>query len=266
MSIANAMRRVSYHEDRCDKLAGTDGEAAALDNYTSALEDMSIAEEVHDKRIVDVSDSAAYDFRREAVASQSTEWLLQQHRQHADDPDAREVIAERLVEREGEGEELPAQARHAIRRAMDRVTESMTRDGAYTEAEARERVRGWFGQKADENMSEAQAAGVTEVQARRDYNDMIAFEVNRAHQETRGSLLSKRGVAAGASSEALFRGPLSQAEPYASEELRAYWARHGRLTWSAYRYEMLGRASDRGANVRAKTQLPNDVAMVGDAA
>lgn len=263
IGITNAHRRAAYHESRCDALAGQPGEDRALDNYMRALEELRIAEYVHADQVIDPDTSRAQEFSRDAVASRPTEWLLQQHQALAHDPDAQEEIAERLVEREADGDELPRQGRYAVRRAVDRIVEEMTARGTYqSKGEARESVAGWFGQKPDENMSEAQRAGMTEKQARAEYEDQIAYEFERAHEETRGSLLSKRGRAAGVSTEALFRGPLSQVEPYASEELRSYWARHGRLTWSAFRFEMLGRDSDRAAHTRAKTQLPTDVAMV----
>lgn len=263
IGITNALRRASYHESRCDALAGQPGEDRALENYSRALEEVAVAEYVHADQVIDTDSTRAHEFDRDAVADKPTEWLLQQHQALAHDPDAQEVIAERLVEREEDGAELPRQGRYAVRRAVDRIVEDMAARGHYSsEGEAREAVAGWFGQKKDENVSEAVRSGMTEKQARTEYEDQVAYEFQRAHEETRGSLLSRRGRAAGVSTEALFRGPLSQVEPYASEELRSYWARHGRLTWAAFRYEVLGRDSDRGASIRAKTQLPDDVAMV----
>lgn len=266
IGITNAQRRVTYHERRCDALAGLPGEDRAISNYAQALEDMAIAEYVHADKVVEIQEaetSRAHEFERDAVAHRSTEWLMQQHQALAHDPDAQEVIAERLTEREQDGDELPAQGRYAIRRATDRIAQEMTASGLYSsEHEARAAVASWFGQKADEDVSEARRAGATETEARRDYEDRLAFDYTRAAEETKGEMLSRRGKAAGVSAESLFRGPLSQVEPYASEELRAYWARHGRMTWTAYRFEVLGRDSDRAAHTRARTNLPDDVAMV----
>lgn len=256
------MRRVAYHEGRCDALAGRDGEDTAVDNYMASLRDLEYAEQVHADRVIDPNTSAAYDFRREAVQDRDVPWLLQQHQAHAHDPDAQEVIAERLAERENSGEPMGNQGRHAIGRAKKRIADGLVRDGLYTPEQAAASVDGWFGHAPDESMSQAQAAGHSEIQARREYEDMVAFEYLRATEETRGTMLSRRGVAAGVSAESLFRGPLAKVEPYASEELRAYWARHGRLTWAAYRYEALGRDSDRAAFQRSKTYVPDDVAMV----
>lgn len=261
IGITNAQRRASYHEGRCDALAGQPGEDRALDNYMAALEDLRVAEYVHADRVIETDTSRAYEFSRDAVADQPTEWLLRQHQGLAHDPDAQEEIAERLVEREADGEDLTMQGQYAVRRAVDRiVTEDADRYGS--EGAAREAVAAWFGQRKDEGMSEAQRAGMTEREARSSYEEMVSFEYLRAAEETRGELLSRRGRAAGVSPEALFRGSLAQMEPYASEELRSYWARHGRTTWTAYRYEALGRDSDRAAHARAKNAVPDDVAMV----
>lgn len=269
IGITNARRRVIYHEAKCDALAGGPGEDAAIANYSQALEDMALAEYVHEQKVVEVEDEAAEgltrarEFDRDAVADRSTEWLMQQHQALAHDPDAQEAIAERLTEREGDGEELPRQGRYAVRRATDRIAQEMVAQGLYgNEHEARRAIAAWFGQKPDENLSEAQLAGVTEADARRDYEDRLAFDYARANEQTKGELLSRRGKAAGVSAESLFRGPLSQVEPFASEELRSYWARNGRMTWSAYRYEVLGRDSDRAAHTRSRTNLPDDVALV----
>lgn len=261
IGITNALRRARYHESRCDALAGQSGEDRALGNYVQALEDVQIAEYVHAGQVIDTDDTRRHEYAREKVADWSVEELLREHQALAHDPDAQEAIAERLVEREGDGDELPRQGRHAVRRAVDRIVDEMG-DTYGSEAEARAGVAAWFGQRKDEGMSEAQRAGMTERDARGDYEELLNFEYVRAAEETKGEMLSRRGRAAGVSAEALFRGSLAQMEPYASEELRSYWARHGRLTWSAYRYEALGRDSDRAAHTRARTNLPDDVAMV----
>ena len=52
----------------------------------------------------------------------------------------------------------------------------------------------------------------------------------RAHSELRGELLNARGRAAPIDAGTLFMGPWSRVELYASEELKAWFAEHGRLT------------------------------------
>lgn len=52
----------------------------------------------------------------------------------------------------------------------------------------------------------------------------------RAHTELRGELLNARGRAAGIDPASLFMGPWSRVERYASEELKAWFTQHRRIT------------------------------------
>jgi len=52
----------------------------------------------------------------------------------------------------------------------------------------------------------------------------------RAHSELRGELLNAPGRAAHIDAGTLFLGPWSRVELYASEELKVWFAEHGRLT------------------------------------
>ncbi|MDN5895229.1 MAG: hypothetical protein L0H93_14550 [Nocardioides sp.] len=52
----------------------------------------------------------------------------------------------------------------------------------------------------------------------------------RAHAELRGELLNARGRAAHIDPSSLFMGPHARVERYASEELRRWFAQHGRPT------------------------------------
>ena len=52
----------------------------------------------------------------------------------------------------------------------------------------------------------------------------------RAHTELRGELLNAEGRAARIEPASLFMGPSSRVERYASEELKGWFAQHGRLT------------------------------------
>lgn len=56
----------------------------------------------------------------------------------------------------------------------------------------------------------------------------------QAHEELRGELLNARGRAEGIDPYSLFMGPTPRAERFASEELRRWWARHGRPTVEDY--------------------------------
>lgn len=80
-----------------------------------------------------------------------------------------------------------------------------------------------------------------QTQAERRRNERLDFEVEieakylQAEHTTRGDLLSRAGKAAGVDPRTLFYGPEARARKYASEELNAWFDRHGRLTLSEYR-------------------------------
>jgi hypothetical protein len=61
-----------------------------------------------------------------------------------------------------------------------------------------------------------------------------------AESETRGHMLNARGRAAGVDPRTLWTGSERRAHAYASEELRAYWDRHGRLTAADWRKQSRG--------------------------
>lgn len=66
--------------------------------------------------------------------------------------------------------------------------------------------------------------------AREEHLLAVESAFTAAESETRGHMLSKAGKAAGVNPQSLWTGPEARARRYASEELRAYWDRHGRLT------------------------------------
>jgi hypothetical protein len=84
-------------------------------------------------------------------------------------------------------------------------------------------------------------------QLRSDYDDYVHVEWLRAEEECNGVLLNGAGRAAGISSSSLWSGTTARARKYASEELKSFWQRHGRINYSTFRADALGRASDRGA-------------------
>lgn len=86
-----------------------------------------------------------------------------------------------------------------------------------------------------------------EQQLREDYHAHTYESYLAAEDECRGVMLNKRGRAKGIDPLALFSGPAHVANAYASEELKAWWNAHGRLTFAAFRYQVFGRRADRHA-------------------
>ncbi|SEU46588.1 phage minor capsid protein [Nonomuraea wenchangensis] len=89
---------------------------------------------------------------------------------------------------------------------------------------------------------------------RRLYDEWLELQFIAAERYARGVLTNAAGRAAGIDGRTLLSGPQSRADKYASEELRAWWEQHPRMTLVEFRAQMLGRASDRKAAQRAKEQ------------
>jgi len=62
----------------------------------------------------------------------------------------------------------------------------------------------------------------------------------QAEAETRGHLLNKRGRDAGIDARSLVYGPEARVTAYASDELREFFAKHGRLTYAEFESQALG--------------------------
>jgi hypothetical protein len=89
---------------------------------------------------------------------------------------------------------------------------------------------------------------------REEYDGFVYTNYLAAESECRGQLLTREGVAKGIDPATLFSGPAARARKYASPELRTWWARHGRITYSEWRYQWFGRESDRAAATTARHQ------------
>ncbi|MEV0236882.1 phage minor capsid protein [Nonomuraea sp. NPDC050786] len=89
---------------------------------------------------------------------------------------------------------------------------------------------------------------------RRLFDEWLETQFIAAERYTRGVLVNAAGRAAGIDGRTLLSGPQSRADRYASDELRAWWEQHPRMTLVEFRAQMLGRASDRKAAQRAKEQ------------
>lgn len=71
---------------------------------------------------------------------------------------------------------------------------------------------------------------ITRAQAREMYDEHVYHQYLNAEADCRGVLLNKRGQAAGLNPVILFSGPAHVAHANASDELREWWAKHGRMT------------------------------------
>ncbi|MFE7782045.1 phage minor capsid protein [Streptomyces nigrescens] len=75
---------------------------------------------------------------------------------------------------------------------------------------------------------------ITRRQARELYDEYVYRQYLAAEEDCRGYLLSKKAQAAGHDPVSLFRGPARIAYARASDELKEWWAEHGRLTQAEF--------------------------------
>lgn len=79
---------------------------------------------------------------------------------------------------------------------------------------------------------------------RRLYSEWVHLQYLAAETATRGHLLTSAAQARGVDPVTLFSGPAANARKWASEDLKRWWADHGRLTYVEFRADMLGRPAD----------------------
>ncbi|MGW9041242.1 phage minor capsid protein [Streptomyces lydicus] len=75
---------------------------------------------------------------------------------------------------------------------------------------------------------------ITRAQARAMYDEYVYDQFLKAEQDCRGYLVNKKSRAAGIDPVGLFRGPARIAYARASDELKEWWAEHGRLTQAEF--------------------------------
>lgn len=82
---------------------------------------------------------------------------------------------------------------------------------------------------------------ITRREARALYDEYVYRQYLQAEQDCRGYLLSKKAQAAGHAPVSLFSGPARIAHARASDELKEWWAEHGRLTQAEFIEQVTGK-------------------------
>lgn len=91
---------------------------------------------------------------------------------------------------------------------------------------------------------------ITRAEARAMYDEYVYRQYLQAEDELRGVLLSKKAEAAGRAPITLFSGPARIAHANASDELKEWWAEHGRLTQAEFIEKATGQAQRWAAGAR----------------
>jgi hypothetical protein len=106
-----------------------------------------------------------------------------------------------------------------------------------------------FAEQLAEAVAEAGGAEAAEAaplltrrQARELYDEYIYRQYLQAEEDLRGVLLSKKAAAAGRAPITLFSGPARIAHANASDELKEWWAEHGRMTQAEFIEKATGQA------------------------
>lgn len=77
-------------------------------------------------------------------------------------------------------------------------------------------------------------------EARYAYDDYLESQYARANDDTNGVLLNQRGRNQGVSSFSLFSGNRVRMEAYASEELKDWFRKNGRITYTEWEAQYHG--------------------------
>ncbi|SDL73436.1 Phage minor capsid protein 2 [Nonomuraea maritima] len=87
---------------------------------------------------------------------------------------------------------------------------------------------------------------------RRLYDEWLEIHYVAAERYTRGVLVTAEGRRQGVDGRSLLSGPAARAMKWASDELKAWWEQHPRMTLTEFRAQALGRDSDKRAARRTR--------------
>lgn len=233
---ANARQRMSRYARACDAAAAA-GDQDKAQHF----------EQLMDKALVELGqyrpppkafvDSKATAFTAENTAHWSDEELEQALASSWDDPQAVHQLMHLIDERDA-NRQLAAQEQQAHEQAM-----STWQDTTWAEPTPMTSSSYRPSRKLSAN-----------EQARVEYETYVDCMWLQAESDCNGVLLTHEARAKGIDSRSLFSGRTDRAIKYASPELQSWWGKHGRLNFTAFKYQMLGRDSDRSAATSARLE------------
>jgi hypothetical protein len=261
---AQIRQRIGRH-DRAVRAASEAGDWAAVEKYVALLDrDVALHSAVHTPPVEDTTapgsvvgdgglvapDTMAGEYTPAATVDWSDDNLLIAWTELGDDPAAQDQIMATLEWREdlaaARDVDIAAheQQRHAERERAWSVAAD-TEDASPLTNPARRPVR---------RLSPDQAC-------REEYDSFVRDSYVFAENDCRGAMLNRDGIAASINPSSLFCGPASRVRKYASEELRTWFARNGRITYGEWKYNWFGRESDRKAARNARYQSLGEVTL-----
>jgi hypothetical protein len=103
----------------------------------------------------------------------------------------------------------------------------------------------------DRRRNNGEPERITRAQAIALYSEYVYRQYLDAEDDTRGVLLNRRGAARQIDPQQLFSGPAHVAYAYASDELKEWWAAHGRMTQAEFIANATGVDSPAARTARA---------------
>ncbi|MBK6015141.1 phage capsid protein, partial [Streptomyces sp. MBT53] len=131
--------------------------------------------------------------------------------------------------------------RDALADAMDPAPDPETWGALAEDTTFAEELAAAIASDAAKGVSEETARRVTRAEARALYEEYVYRQYLAAEDATNGYLLNAKAKAAGVNPAELFSGPARIAYARASDELKEWWAQHGRLTQAEFIEQATGR-------------------------
>jgi hypothetical protein len=131
--------------------------------------------------------------------------------------------------------------RDALAEAMDPAPDPETWGVLADDTTFTEELAAAVAADATKGVTEETARLVTRAEARAMYDEYVYRQYLAAEDATNGYLLNKKAQAAGINPAELFSGPARIAYARASDELKEWWAEHGRLTQAEFIERATGR-------------------------
>lgn len=252
-AIASAAQRVSRYHRRASDLSLSRDQVEHLQQlHSTALQDLLDRKDLRwPPPVAAPTTSRARDYTVEAVLArgQRDDELIAAMGDLNADPAAQDQILSTL-----DWMDRRDQVEQARRDAADRAAEEAswhddraddTYEGLVDEPTPRETFAATMATTPGRRLSKRE-------QAREDYERHLYNQFLDAELECRGHMLTREGEAKGIDPVTLWRTNRTTANRYASDELKSFWNRHGRLSLAEYRYQVLGWDSDRETATRRK--------------
>jgi hypothetical protein len=248
--LARIRQRIGRY-DRAARTANERGDWAALERYVALLDlDVAAYEHAADAAVgmPAAAVSRAGEFTPAATVDWSDDELMRAFGELQHDPAAQEQILATLdwrdeLDRQRDAEIAAEIAAEEQRRRRDREDQE----------------RAWLAAEEDASPLTNPARRVArklspEQVCREEYDAHTYSAYLEAETACRGHLLTREAIAKGVHPLTLFSGPAVRARKYASEELRTWWARNGRITYAEWKYLWFGRESDKQGARTARHQ------------